>query len=251
MESILRRALVELGCSHREVKFYLAALALGPSPISNIASRAKLSRSTAYIIAEQLIERKLIIQDYQPYKKHLSAISPRHVLRQLEAKHRRLGRSTISLKGNIAEIENFYSTDSTVPIVKTYRGLSAVMAVQNDIMRSNTEVLLWTNQSAERSFFTDEQRQTFISQRIKQKINIRVLAVANDEGRQLIASDDTSFRKTRLLPEEVHFTPETYIYNDQIAVIDYDNDIFGVIIKNRLIAESQRAIFEHAWNSQD
>lgn len=53
--------LKNLGLSEKEAKIYLALLQLGPSTPYQIAKKAELKRPTAYVIAEELVEKGLIV----------------------------------------------------------------------------------------------------------------------------------------------------------------------------------------------
>lgn len=247
MESILHKALIELGCSLREIKFYSALIQLGSSPIAAIATKARLSRSTAYLLAQQLAEKGLITHDHKQYKKFLVAVEPSVILRQLEAKRRRVGRSSIALKDNLEAIQSLYQKNNITPKVKTFQGAQGLSAIRNDIMRTQSEIHLWTNQATERYVFAENQRNAFISERVKRNISIRVLAVDNNEGNSLFLHDTELKRTTRILPKDMTFSPETYLYDNKIAVLDYDTEIFGIIIENRLIHQAQKAMFEAMW----
>ena len=108
---------------------------------------------------------------------------------------------------------------------------------------------LWSDQAAEENIFTPLQHKQFIDERVARSLSIRVLAVANRPGQELIAEDDFLLRKTKLLPDEVTFSAETYIYDNKVAILDYNQDIMGVIIKSQQIALAHRAMFETAWQS--
>lgn len=86
MESQLLQSLTQLGCSDKECRFFIACYKLGASSIAAIATKARLQRSTAYLVAEQLTEKGLLTQDYRTYNKSYTAVSPRTLIRLLESK---------------------------------------------------------------------------------------------------------------------------------------------------------------------
>lgn len=57
--------------------------------------------------------------------------------------------------------------------------------------------------------------------------------------------------KATVLPNEVYFTSETYIYGNKVTVLDIGRNIFGVVTENEQIASSQRAVFELAWSQSN
>lgn len=215
-----------------------------------IAKKARLQRSTAYLIASEMVDQGLVTEDHKAYKKLFIAAEPEFLLRKLETKYRKLGRSALALKEVIPELQAAHQATTTRPRVRAYEGKAGLHAVLKDILEQQQEILLWTNQQAERQFFDAQTHELFIKQRISKQIPLRALVVDNPEGRDLLTSNNTNFRQTRLLPNTMHFTCETYIYGDKVAVIDIGKVIFGVITENKQIAQMHRSIFEAVWNEK-
>lgn len=248
MNRLIKNTLVQLGCNDKHVRFYEANLKLGDAPLGDILKVARLQRSTAYLLASELIEKGLIKEDHKQYKKTFTAVSPDVLLQKLEAKHRRIGRDAIALKEALPELAALQGGTSR-PQVRTYQGSFGLLAMRQEILKQQQEVLLWTNQAAERQIFNQDSHDHFVSERIDKQIPIRVLAVDNPEGRELVNTDATMLRHTKILPSDVSFTSETYIYGDTVAVIDVSSETFGVVTKNSQIADSQRALFNLTWDS--
>lgn len=248
MEKLIRDTLILLGLTPKETKFFESSFALGPTGISQIIKHARLERSTAYLIAQSLIEKGLISEDFKQYKKTLSPVSPQKLLSLLSAKKRRLGRQELELQENLPVLQALYSASPITPKVKVYEGNNGLVSIWQDILLIKQEVLLWTNQATEHTFFTPENHDKFIRDRISKQISLRVLAVNNAQGKKLLDTDKESLRHTKILPESITFTAETYIYGNKVAIIDYNQEIFGIIIENEQIASSQKAIYELTWN---
>ena len=249
MENHLKDALDQLGCTAKEIKLYLASYKTGPALITTLAKKARLQRSTAYVIANQLIEKQLISEDLRQYNKMFTATPPETVIRMLEAKKRRIGRSSITLKDHLQELEDLYKTSDILPKVKTYQGPSGMLNAWNDTLTAKSEILLWTNQATEKQLFASRQHQQFVADRVLKNISIRVLAVNNPEAKKFIPSDENLLRQTRLLPNTTTFSAETYLYDNKVVILDYNTDIITIIIENKLVFEAQKAMFELAWSS--
>ncbi len=242
--------LMHLGCTEKHVRFYRANLNLGAAQLMDIANKARLQRSTAYVIAAEMVAMGLVQEDHKTYKKLFTAAEPDYLLQKLQAKHRSLGRSALALKEILPDLRAVHQTTTTRPRVRTFQGRAGLTAVWQDILAEQQEILLWTNQYTESLVFGADIHDLFIKERIGKGIHIRALAVNNEEGWLLRKGDATSLRQTKLLPPEVTFTSETYIYGDKIAVLDIGQTIFGVITQNKQIAATQRAIFELTWQQR-
>ena len=248
MDKRLISALKQLGCNEKHMRFYYANLQLGSSPLSDIVKQARLQRSTGYVIAAEMLDLGLTEEDHKTYKKLYVAAEPDVLLRKLEAKHRGLGRTIITFKEVLPTLRAEHHATKTRPQVRTFEDKNGLIAVWRDLLQEQQEVLLWSNQSTEQLVFDNEMHEQFIRERVAKHIPIRVLAVNNQRASHLTGTDQENLRQTRILPDSVQFTGETYIYGNKIAVLDFGKKIFGVITENEQIAESQRAIFELTWN---
>ncbi len=247
MDKVLANCLLQLGCNDKQIKFYVATLELGAATLAEITKKARLQRSTSYLIAAELIAKGLVDENHKAYKKLFTAAEPDILLQKLESRHRQIGRNTIALKAALPELRAAHQTTTTRPRVRAFEGREGLIAAWKDILSEQQEVLLWTDQQTERQVFGEGTHQQFIHERLAKKIPIRVLAVNNQAGKALLVDDVACMRQTKLLPQEVSFTGEMYIYGNKIAVLDIGKDIFGVITENERIAASQRAIFELTW----
>ncbi len=247
MEAYLTNSLRQLGCSAKEIRFFIANYLLGPATLAEITKRARLQRSTSYLIADELLQKRLISHDHREYKKLFVTASPEALIRMLETKQRSIARTNLTLKENLSELQGAYAASEILPKVTIHQGSSGLSAILRDILQSPSEILLWTNQESEQEVFEPQLHQDFITQRLKQRIPIRVLAVNNSAGAMLLKHDDQMFRTTRLLPLDTTFTAETYIYEDKVVILDFRTDIFGIIIRNPSVYAAQKAMFELQW----
>lgn len=249
MEKIIKDILTDLGLSEKEVRFFIANYLTGPTNINEIIKQAKIERSTAYLIAQTLIQKGYLIEDYKQYKKTLSTVDPQTLLRMLSTKQRQIGRHELLFKEHLAELQAHYQLSEVRPRVRTYEGNQGLLSVWRDILMTSEEVLLWTNQETEKNMFSEKYHNLFIAERVKKNIPMRAIAVNNEKGKRLVKDDFLALRQTKLLPKNVSFSAETYIYENKLAILDYNKEIIGIIIENKQIVESQKAVFEMTWKN--
>ncbi len=245
----IKESLLLLGCSEKEISYFVSAFRMGAAPLSEHAKQAKLQRSTAYLIAQQLVDKGLLEHDHRNYNQHYTAASPDKLIRMVEAKKRRLARSSAKLQDSKPDLNGLFGNHDAVPHVTTYTGKNGLISIWNDILSTKSEILLWTNQEVEHMLFGTKQHGQFIRERTRKQIPIRVLAVDNPDGRLLLESDAKNFRQTKLLDDSTHFTAETYVYDNKVAIIDHTTDIIGIIIESRNVRDSQAAMFELTWRN--
>ncbi|MCF7815803.1 MAG: hypothetical protein K9M10_02700 [Candidatus Pacebacteria bacterium] len=83
MEPLIQ-ALKKLNLTEKEARVYLALLELGPSTPYKIAKKSRLKRPTAYVIAEELVEKGLIVQMTGEKKRMYIARSPESYVEDVE-----------------------------------------------------------------------------------------------------------------------------------------------------------------------
>lgn len=247
MERYIRSALESLGCDDKEIRLYIASFTHGSLGLSELTKYARLQRSTAYVVVSSLIERGLMTEDHKAYAKTFSAVEPETLMRMVAAKQRHIGRQHLALQEHLHELQAIYQATSIRPRVKTYQGASGLVSVWRDILTAQSEILIWTNQATESNMFNTVQHEQFITERRKNGKFARVLAVHNPAGQALQAQDANNLRETRLLPDGINFSAETYIYDNKVATLDYNHDIIGIITESSQVATAQRAMFETAW----
>lgn len=247
MDNMIHKTLSLLGLGPKEAKFYETSLRIGPASVNEVAKEARLQRSTAYLIADELVKKGFIEEDLKSYNKKVYAIDPSKLLQMLSAKQRSLRRQEIELEELLPTLQAQYSDSETRPKVKVFEGNQGLLQIWKDILSTKSEVLVWTNQQTDTIVFGPQKHINFIQERIKKGIKARVLAVDNPEGRSLKESDSSSLRQTKLLKDNTQFTAETYIYDNKVAILDYNKDIIGVIIESLPITASHKAVFEMVW----
>jgi predicted transcriptional regulator len=85
MEPLIQE-LKKLNLTEKEARVYLALLELGPSTPYKIAKRSRLKRPTAYVIAEELVEKGLIVQMTGEKKRMYIARSPESYIEDVEGR---------------------------------------------------------------------------------------------------------------------------------------------------------------------
>jgi len=249
MDNHLSKTFTLLGCTPSEIRFLLALYHLGPATIPLIAHRTRIRRSSAYLIFQSLLQKSLLVEDQKGYAKKIYPLEPAKLVSLLASRQRQFRHQELELESKLPDLQSFFNTSQIQPKVRVFQGNSGLIQVWRDILSAPGEILLWTNQQTENRFFMGGNHDKFIAQRLAKKIPIRVLAVPSPESDLLVAADSQSLRHTKILPPQVTFSAETYLYANKVAILDYDKDIIGVIIESQPIFTAQKAIFELTWTT--
>ena len=238
----------EYGLSNKESKVYLALLELGPSSVTQIASKSSINRTTAYDILNALEHYGLISHVGEYKKQTYVAENPERLISYLDKKSQEYKNKAGEAKGLLPELKGMFNLITRKPIVKYYEGEEGILAIYEDSLSSKTEILSWLNTENTADFAFDY-FQDYYKRRAKKGIHIKAIYNDSPLSKETLERDKTEDRESRIIPQEMmDIGPECYIYDDKVAYMSL-KERFGVIIESRDIAEAQRKLYDLAWRS--
>lgn len=245
----LTDALGALGATRNAVSFYLSCYRSGASLVGDVARACGMDRSSAYNACEQLEALGLIERDAAASRKTVAARPPSAVLARLRTEARRMRRLHEEVEESMPELMAAFAAAPSKPVLRVFSGREGLRRITDDVLdQARGEILLFSNQRAERQVFNDADHREFIAERLRRGIAIRVLAADTPEARALRRADARSLRETRTVAGEP-FASETYVYGDSVAMLSFDKDVVGFVVRSRKFAEQQRWVFETIWKS--
>jgi sugar-specific transcriptional regulator TrmB len=249
-ETILKNILSVFELSDNCVQFYLKSFELGEQSVSQLAQKLNMDRSSAYLAVEQLKQAGLVEMDETKRPMRIWAIEPRKVLGRIDRKLQNL-EETLDITHNALPIlEAAYKSKNSRPVMQSYAGEDGLEQIMDDILdRRDVEILLLSNQAAEKELFNHHNHNAFIKKRKQRNIKIRVIATDDAYSRKLQAEDFQNLRTTKILKGQEPFASEVYIYGDKVAMLSYKNEIIGFIVNSPDFANLMRWQFEGIWGT--
>jgi len=243
MSKELLPVLTNIGLTDKEAKVYLSLIELGTSVVSNIANKAKINRVTTYDILEKLKEKGLVSSFSKQKISYFSPADPEIVASNYEQRSKALLQAVPSLKRLRGETAH--------PRIQYFEGLEGIKAIYTDTLTAKTEILNFSNSEEIRKIWPTYDKD-YVSKRAKKKIFLKGI-ITNDEAGKKVKSEDALYhREMRLIPkDQYNFTNEINIYDDKVSIISFTDEIIGMIIESKEIANTQRAIFSIAWDFAD
>lgn len=236
-----------LGLSEREIRFYVAALKLGKSPISKIARQADLNRSSAYTITQSLGKKGLVSRVKDSKSLSIAPIKPKQLLALQDEQHRMLAKQ-------IEELQNIFTLTQTEPNVQFYEGRQGLKTVLESILEEAKEVCVFGDGDAFRSSIPGWSEQ-YSERRSAQKIRTRLLLKASPQTigaakylRSSEVDEKKAYTKIRLLPESLGITGGFDVFNDKVILYSFEERHVAVVIENKMISSMLKAVFEMIWN---
>jgi len=246
MSKDLLYTLRAVGLDEKEAHLYLSGLQLGTAPASDYAKESGLNRITAYNTLEGLVHRGLFTVVKKARGKSYAPVPPEYLAIEAE-------KNVAALTRKLPELRSLQKAKERKPNVRFFEGWEGLRHVYNDSLTAKTEILNFANSAVVRTFwphYDDE----YVAERVRRGIRLRGIAPDDETGQRVHGEDHARLREIRFVPqEEFDFTNEINIYDHKVAICSYssnpknEQDLFGVIIESKEVAETQRQIFEMAW----
>jgi HTH-type transcriptional regulator, sugar sensing transcriptional regulator len=233
-------ALINLGLEPKESNIYLALLELGEATILEIAQKSKVNRASIYYIIEKMKKAGIVTHIEKKGKDVYAPIDPNLLLSQ-KKKHLK------EFESVIPDLRGMVDKTGKCPRVRFYEGMEAVKSIYADTLTAKTEILNYANSREIRTHWPEYDHE-YVDRRVAKGIPLRGIAPDDEYGRRVHSEDKKFLRKIRLIdPKTLNFTDEIKIYDDKVAMMSFNDDVFGVIIESQAMADTQRSIFEMAW----
>ena len=239
--------LIKLGISEKEATVYLTLLQLGTSTPYQIAKKAGIKRPTAYVIAEELVKKGLIVHIPGEKTKKYIAKKPENFFEEQEEK-------LIAAKKILPELQSYQRGTTEKPSFLYYEGVEGLRQAYQYRQKElqNKEITGFFSSNEDSSTQVTEFFQNWHIYREKHNIKIRGLTVDAPDLKPFakIIKDRSSALDLKFLPRNV--------YNSRISIESCDNKFVRLflfdsveilIIESAKFAEAINEIFELLWKT--
>ncbi|MBW2977780.1 hypothetical protein KY331_02960 [Candidatus Woesearchaeota archaeon] len=233
--------LEDLGLTQAEIKVYVALLEIGSSTAGKILEKSGLQNSVVHRALNSLIEKGLISFILEGRRKIYKATNPENFHDFIENKRKRFDQILPELKQKqqLSKISTFGE------IFKGKKGLSQMY------------LTLLNSGSGEYNTFGGGSQVTYDvmgetwwknlhAKRIARKIPCRQVF---DESIKKFGNQLNKRRLTNIkfLPKEYAQLQETIIIGDYVGIAIFTENPYGILIKDKVVAEGYRKQFEILW----
>ncbi|MBT4120878.1 MAG: hypothetical protein HOA57_03245 [Candidatus Magasanikbacteria bacterium] len=238
-------ALNGYGLDSKEIKVFLALLELGVGNGHEIASKSGIIRTTTYSVLEELIRKGLVTEVKKGRIKHYTIEDPRKIIDEMEERNNLIKQ----VKGDLLSM---YQTAEHRPMVRFYKGLSAIKELHNNILKEKglKEYDILTAETdwlqLDEKFFSD-----FLQRRADKGIKTRLIIDSKSINLKHQKKNYDLKREVKYLPTEHQgaFTSEIYIMPRKVIFIAEKKELLAVEIESMDIVEAQRFMFNFLWNN--
>lgn len=237
-------SLQNIGLSEKEAKVYLTLLQLGPSNPYKIAKRSGLKRPTAYVIAEELIQKNCIVQT--PGEKHT------YIARSPEALFEEHEKKLLHAKKFLPELQALKGGVGDKPTVLYFEGVEGLrQALMYKIKEfHNTEIVGFY---ADPDFVPKTSKEIYDASiefnKYREEHNITCRGLLTDaeslKGYEKYISNEFFVKK--YIPKDVYSSNASFEFFPTFIKIIFFDTAVSVIIESPTVAKAMKQIFEMLW----
>jgi len=243
--------LVEYGLSEKEATVYLTLLEMEMAPVNKISKKAKINRSTVYVILDNLTQKGLVSTSDKAGVQQFIASSPEVLAlkaRESFSKHNLIKEKIENIVPNLKGLSKGIKTK---PIIKVFEGPEGLATVFSDSFSINEKIIrvYASHQNLFKSFPEDflKTLESYIIERKKKNIIMRSIHPDNKTGRKNIVPKLSKNDEWVFIPEkDFKSNSDLAIYDNKISYMTHENNGLGIIIESKEISDVMKDIFDFA-----
>ncbi|HRN71163.1 MAG TPA: helix-turn-helix domain-containing protein [Candidatus Woesebacteria bacterium] len=242
-----------LGLTDKESQIYKLLLELGKVQAGMLIKKTGLKRATVYKSLYTLEEKGLVKQEDIKKKLHFTPRPPDNLLKLSDEQFEKQERARNDLRSILPQLTSIYTLSVEKPIVKFYEGKEGIIQANLEILAEKQEILAYVYADETVDTQMEDFWKKYYKIRMKDKIYVRSISPDNKASIEYKKRDKEEYRMTYLVPQdEFPIKIEKNIVANKVAFFSQENGkLIATIIENKLIADTERAIFELAWKEAE
>ncbi len=232
----------QIGLTEKESALYLAALALGDTGMTQLATKAKLKRTSAYVVFEALEKRGLMGSYQMKSGTKFVATPPEMVIRKTEQQLEQLQSALPEFKALRDKIDG--------PKITYYEGEEGYRIATEDSLRYKDQTIRHIGSLSEihNVISLDYDLSYYIPSRVKNRVYLKALYFQSDIPHGIKNTTDPALlREIHFLPERFKYPTSQLIYGNKVAFFSTAKELITIIIESNDLAASEQKKFDLLW----
>lgn len=224
-----------LGFTRIEAKIYLELLKSGHLMAGNISKKTMINRRTTYDTLNRLLEKGYVGFNVSSNRKVFYAMKPETILDNID-------NMKLMATDVISKLKNIHKKEENK--IATYVGRKGIRNILNMILEESKEYLSIGTRG---HFHEVMQHDFYIFQDMKKKKKIKGRTILSKEIKEDPAVKYVKTSEIKFLPKKLAGPMSTFIFNDKVAIIIWDEPLFGILLEGKNINRSFKEYFEELW----
>lgn len=249
--------LIRAGLDEKEAKTYEALLKYGQLGIGALLTKLPYKRGDLYNILYGLRDKGLVTQTLNNRKIAFRPNEPHHLETYVLERKEKLQEAQTVIGSVLPNLTELYRLTTDKPIVRVFEGFEGLKELYQDTISTNQPITAFLGLYEAEPRLRQWLAESYVTERVEHKIPARVL-VATDlkdkEGKNYAGLDKQELRESRVIDrDKFPCRLEVQVYGNKVSFTNHNkNDAqVGVLIDNKLIAESIQSLLDLAWANSD
>ena len=246
---MLEQYLVEIGLSDKEAKVYLALLVVDNSPISDIAKRAKINRTTVYPVLQSLEKKGLVSEVPVGKTIHYQAAPPERLQQVIGKQRLLLEERAQRLKDIVPQIKSISREGGERPIIKVFEGKDGALSAYEEFYELHDKAAAQGYFIYNRDLLEEEYSKADLEKFKKIRLRKQVEPTSVYTKKSGDHAFTTKGRRVRIDSEKYPIHVDVTVIDDRIIFSALKNSSVSIVIKCRDIAVSLASIVRYINDS--
>jgi len=236
--------LKKIGLTKNERNVYLSLLEIGSSTVSDLVKKVGLHRSYIYDILEKLIDLGLTDFIIKNNKKYFESGNPERILEIIREREEKIKEDKKEINKILPDLKKRQKIAIEKQEAKVFLGKEGIKSILEDILRVKKDFIGFGAEGKFEEIFKWYFNNWQI-RRNKLKLKYKVLYNEKLKGKRPVKEQKNV--EFRFLPEKYDFPSTTIIYGENTAIIIWDINPIGFVLKSKGAAKTFTNSFELLW----
>lgn len=243
-DTYIATALRNFGLSEKEASIYQVCLASGEIGVTRLSRLVRLSRSTTYFVADELVKKGVLRFIQKGAHRIYSAEDPRKLSAIINKQKITLNKRASFLESILPELVMRFSDTPNKPVVSYYQGQIEVRRILDDILVSGTKEEFWTG---EMKTLEEAVGKNYLQKWTKKRIDLGIKSISvrplSDKKSKIYGPSKSNLRKVQYAPEGFESPSLIVIYGNKVAFISSVVESYGVLVESKDLSTTLRSWF--------
>jgi HTH-type transcriptional regulator, sugar sensing transcriptional regulator len=242
----IKKALLQLEFTEKEIATYVALLELGASSVQDISRRTGINRVSIYEAIAELKTKGLVAESRKGKKKKFVAEDPEGILELVRTKKAKLHAEENNLQNAILPMLKAINVQQeNKPQIKFFEGLEGIYKVYDDYILNNSDVIGCGSYDSVMKVSSWKVERAYIEEMRKRKIVYRGILEDTEINHKF---DDISkgIMHNKFLPVGEKVSADVLIFGSSVALISYEKKS-ATLIEDESIAKSLCMYLSFMW----
>jgi sugar-specific transcriptional regulator TrmB len=237
MEKAIKDKLRDAGLTRNEIDVYLSLLDFGGGSVTEISKKCDVHRVNIYDVLRLLKTKGLVSEMSRGKTNVYKANEPEQLLSYIQTKEQ-------EIRDILPNLRRSYDLQESS--AQTFFGVQGLKHCILDFVRTKKTIYAFGIPKLVPELLFDFLK-TFHRNRIRNKT--RIYHIYNENAKERIAYlNRIKYSKAKHLEKKYDVPATTIIYGDKVAIwIFSEKEIFAVLIKSKIMAESYKKYFDILW----